>query len=918
MAASAPLRVVTDGGPIRAARRGPTEQGDGTVGLVALALALLDTVARVLIASRVGSSPARAALAFPVAYLLAYFALGAARLARPDGLMIAVPFVGLLTVGDVVGARLAEGEVTLSAELPALCAVGAFVVTLVVVRGATVLERAGELLGVAGAVLIALPLAPGIGQAIGGQAGWIVLGGLQVAPAELGRPLVLLGVAAALARLPVALGDRRGWRDMTPAVRRALFVPAIAVGIHVLERDLGSALLLALAVAGLISVATGRPGWFAGAVGVAAATLTGAALVSSRLQGRLLDVVHPLRLVDGAFDQAGLAHLALAWGGWQGVGFGGGLTAPRHGYVPAAGSDYVLAQWALEAGLVGLILAMALFAWLLATSWTWTLRAPDGFARYAAAGLTWLLTVSVVWTTGAVLGVLPLSGLPSPFIAGASNATGMAIVIGLLCRTSLSPVVAATRPPASRPLLVGRLLAVAAVALIAGLAIHRIDTQRLELNRMISNPWRQWSTLNRGELFARGGQVLAQTTGAGSLDTVARRYRHTGLTGGLVGNVSFANQDGGGIESSWRAVLRCGGSGQAEPAGPAWSRGATVVSGDPSRCRPASLALSIDLRLERAAQSAIRGRHGAVVVLDARTGAVLAAAGHLRSTRRQLPSAAFDLLVAPGSTFKIVTAAAALEAGLPTATPLAAGFAPPGGRWLGNAGGEVCGGSLVAAFAESCNSSFAQLGLASGAKRLGRLARRMGFDARPAVSGIPASTSAFGAPAGPDQLAATGIGQGTVVATPLAMALVTATVAADGLRPRPTLVDAACGFGRVPVARRRVLSPQIAGALRTAMRSVTLSGTGRAAASAPGSWALKTGTAEVPELRQAGTPAGTAGWIVGFPTDPSETGVVPVVAGVVLPDDQNANRSGPDDGAALVRAIAPAALAARASDDRCA
>jgi hypothetical protein len=101
------------------------------------------------------------------------------------------------------------------------------------------------------------------------------------------------------------------------------------------------------------------------------------------------------------------------------------------------------------------------------------------------------------------------------------------------------------------------------------------------------------------------------------------------------------------------------------------------------------------------------------------------------------------------------------------------------------------------------------------------------------------------------------------------------------------------------------------------MRAATLAGTGSSAARAPGAWALKTGTAEVPALSQAGSPAGTAAWIVGFPTTPTRSGVLPVIAGVVLPGDDDLQRSGPRDGVALINTLAGAAMSVSDPDAEC-
>jgi len=882
--------------------------------LIAGSLAFLDAGARFLIALRLEQSILPALVALPVASVLALLLLRSAVLARPDGLMLAVPIAGLLTIGDIVAARLSVTSALSHQELAAAGAIVMFVVTLAIVRRSEQLERLGELLGMLGCLLIALPLAPMLGHTIGGQAGWARLAGLQVSPGELGRPLVLLGLAATLVPLGVSGRQQLSWVQARPILRRALMLPVLAVAIHLVERDLGAALLLTLAVGGTVAVATNNLRWFVLVLAGATTALAAGAMVTARLHERVRDVFDPLRVVDGHFDQAGLAHLALSWGGWHGVGFGGGLTIVERGAVPAASSDYVLAQWVLEAGLVGLLIVMALFAWLLATAWTWTLRAPAGFPRLSAAGLTWLLTISITWTTGAQLGLLPLSGLPSPGLSGASNAIALGICGALLCRTDPQPYQRTADAQAARTLRLVRIVAVSAVVGVALLATHRISTTSTDNNRLAHNTFLMWSALKRGDIVSRDGVTLASTTGAASQDTIARRQHATKLSAAIVGRVTFGNQTGG-IENAWRGLLRCGGSGQSQPIGTAWSGGAPGIDGDPARCQPMGLRISLDLGVQRAAQHALEGVHGAVVVMDARTGAVLASAARLGAAPPASSLAPLTLLAAPGSTFKIVTAAAALQFGAAIDTPLARGYTPEGGRWLANAGDELCGGSLLRAFATSCNSSFARMGTELGTGRLLEMARRFGFERRTAVSGLTSSLSTMNADRGldSDTLASASIGQGAVVATPLQMAVAAATVATGGLRPTPTLVDGICGGSAAPSVSKRVISPDIARTLRAAMRITATAGTAVAAAQAPGAWALKTGTAELPLLRQASSPAGTGGWITGFATSPTSSGVLPVIAGVVLPDATSPRRSGPSDGASLITALAPAAMAAHAA-----
>ncbi|MEY2517403.1 MAG: penicillin-binding protein, partial [bacterium] len=204
--------------------------------------------------------------------------------------------------------------------------------------------------------------------------------------------------------------------------------------------------------------------------------------------------------------------------------------------------------------------------------------------------------------------------------------------------------------------------------------------------------------------------------------------------------------------------------------------------------------------LMRAANAALGSKVGGVAVIRPRDGAVLALAGLAVSAPQP-----------PGSTFKIITTAAALQHGV--ATPATsypqATFATLSGVKLGNAGGERCGGTLTQAFVESCNSVFAPLGAKVGAKRMVAAARAFGFGESSALPAARPST--ISAVAGlRDDLAvgAASIGQDRDLATPLEMATVAATIATGGKRARPrvTTIDA--------VRRRRAVPEKTAHQLR--------------------------------------------------------------------------------------------------------
>ncbi|HEX5852770.1 MAG TPA: penicillin-binding transpeptidase domain-containing protein, partial [Solirubrobacteraceae bacterium] len=155
--------------------------------------------------------------------------------------------------------------------------------------------------------------------------------------------------------------------------------------------------------------------------------------------------------------------------------------------------------------------------------------------------------------------------------------------------------------------------------------------------------------------------------------------------------------------------------------------------------------------------------------------------------------------------------------------------------------GENCGGSLELAFAVSCNSVFSPLGVRLGATRLVASAERLGFNRAPGIEGAAKSTlPAAGELEGELEIGSTAIGQGQVLATPLQMASVAATVADGGRRPLAKFVP-----GPARYARERAMSASVARTVRHLMIAVVRTGTGTAAAIPDVTVAGKTGTAEL-------------------------------------------------------------------------
>jgi peptidoglycan glycosyltransferase len=248
-----------------------------------------------------------------------------------------------------------------------------------------------------------------------------------------------------------------------------------------------------------------------------------------------------------------------------------------------------------------------------------------------------------------------------------------------------------------------------------------------------------------------------------------------------------------------------------------------------------SVRTTISMPVEQAAVASLTGRLGGAVAVDPRSGAVLAFAG-----------IAFSGLQPPGSTFKMVTATGALEAGItsPSKAYPVQTKAVLAGVDLENANGEYCGGTLIVSFARSCNSVFAPLGVQLGARRLVSAAERYGFNQPPDIAGAAESTIPPAGEIGDDlAVGSSAIGQGRVQATALQMATVAATIGLRGRRPHLTLdYDAARG-GRA--ATSRATSVRVARTMERLMLAVVRGGTGVNAAIPGVEVAGKTGTAEL-------------------------------------------------------------------------
>jgi cell division protein FtsW len=278
------------------------------------------------------------------------------------------------------------------------------------------------------AIALAVVLVPGLGQSVNGAQRWISFGGpFQLQPSEPAKLALILWGADLLARKE-KLRQLTEWRHLLIPLLPGAGVLVLLV---MLGSDLGTTLVLLTIFLALLWV-VGAPGrLFVGMAGV-----TGV-LVS------ILIVVEPYRLqrLTGFLDQSGntldtgyqgiQGLYAIAEGGWFGTGLGEGRA--KWNYLPNPETDFIFAIIGEELGLIGTLLVLGLFGLLTYAGLRIARRVKDPFMQLAAAGATAWMAVQAIVNIGAVIGVLPITGIPLPLVSyGGSALIPTLIALGML------------------------------------------------------------------------------------------------------------------------------------------------------------------------------------------------------------------------------------------------------------------------------------------------------------------------------------------------------------------------------------------------------------------------------------------------------------------------------------------------------
>ena len=866
-------------------------------------------------------------LAVPIGLFAAFAAAHiAVRILAPGADPAILPIVFVLSgIGITFVTRLAP-DLAISQLIILFVSVALMVGTLAVVKNLDVVKRYKYTFGIIGIILLMLPIF--IGTTISGSKLWIRIAGFTIQPGEFAKIFIVLFLAGYLAenRELLSISNRTILGIKVPRLR--LLMPLFAVWgvcliVVVFERDLGSAVLFYTIFLLMLYVATGRVSYLI--IGFMLLAVGGVAAYKflSHVQVRFQVWLDPFADAQGQGYQIVQSLFSLADGGLAGVGIGNGMA----NNIPVVESDFIFSAIGEEMGLLGGGAVLILFMLFAVRGLTTAARAKSDLAAFSATGLTAAISFQAFLIVGGVTRLIPLTGVTLPFMSqGGSSLLASFVIVALLMRAgdeatgreaeltgtgTMAPVSddqvvpsasqTGTRfaPTSSygrrgshsagsrmrRRLLdtpesgvLGRVALANRLtrAVFAFTALFAIIIGNLTYVQVIkAKDYQDMPTNNhtiarskyiqRGSIITNDGVTLAESLQQED-GTYVRSYPNGNLASHVVGYVS--QQYGTtGIESVMNDTL----TGSKDYS--SWNNALLSLAG---QTQPGNtVKLTIDSRIQTAAEQALKGFKGAVVVLDPRTGAVLACASSPSYDNTNIEAVmqsgggedgsmydrAMDALYTPGSTFKAVTLSAALESG--TAS-LSSTYQAPGSMDIGNAPvtnydkesyGTI---SLQKAFAVSSNVVFGQVADQVGASTLVQYANAFGYGQKLGQD-LKSAASIMADPAQMTEWELAGAGAGQPVGqdhtpgpqtTVMQNAVIAAAIANSGVVMDPFFVSQVLAPDGTVVKTTQsrslgqAISADTADKVKQAMLDVVQSGTGTDAQISGVKVAGKTGSAE--------------------------------------------------------------------------
>jgi rod shape determining protein RodA len=282
-----------------------------------------------------------------------------------------------------------------------------------------------------GSILGLVAVLSPLGSSVNGAHAWILLpGGFSVQPSEFAKVALVVGLAMLLAERRDAQTEPQG-RD----VLVALVIAAVPIGLVMLQPDLGTAVVLGMIVLGILAVAGTPTTWLVGlllAGGLAAFAAVKVGVLDQYQIDRLLAFTNPDYDPQGVGYNTNQARITLGSGGLLGVGLFQG-TQTSGNFVPEQQTDFIFTVVGEELGFVGSALIIVLFGILLWRALRIAMRAEDLFGTLVATGVVCWFTFQMFENIGMVVGIMPVTGVPLPFISyGGSSMFANWMALGLL------------------------------------------------------------------------------------------------------------------------------------------------------------------------------------------------------------------------------------------------------------------------------------------------------------------------------------------------------------------------------------------------------------------------------------------------------------------------------------------------------
>ena len=348
-----------------------------------------------------------------------YLLLGATLLLLTLGLIM------VLSASSIESLRIFDSSYTLFTR-QLMFAVAGVIMMFVVARRTSPQFWRGISVGILGFALISLIVVLVIGVSVNGQRNWIELfGPFRFQPSEFAKLALVVWGADHLAR---NAREYYSWKSLLIPVLPVALTMMILV---VLEGDIGNTFLLGVIFLGMMFAAGAPLRLFAYAAGAAAMGMVVATLAAPYRMARFTAWLDPNADPLGAAYQVNQGQMALGTGGFLGVGVGG--SREKWGSLPEAHTDFIFSVIGEELGLVGTITIVLLFAILAFAIFRLSRTTNDRFVRFAAAGVGCWIIGQATLNIGAVLGLLPITGVPLPLVSyGGSSLIPTLAAIGML------------------------------------------------------------------------------------------------------------------------------------------------------------------------------------------------------------------------------------------------------------------------------------------------------------------------------------------------------------------------------------------------------------------------------------------------------------------------------------------------------